>query len=510
MKKYLIKKEDSIFIIVGLFFGFAINLFHLTNTLFNHDNLICASSGIGTTYPLGRWFLGFIGDEITKHGFNNNISYFYGYISIIIMCLVAYLLVKFFKIENTIIKYSILFLFITYPVFNGTMFYMFTMPWYMLAVSMSTLSAIIFFEAKKKYACVLSIILFVLSIAIYQAYIPYTITLYLIKLFFDTLDTEEFKLSIFFKKCFEIGMIFIISIVLYALLNNLILNLNGISLTDYQGANGMLELSLVGILNGVKNAYSNFFVSILRGTHNINEQLLTRVSTFVLIVLFIVLLTKDIIKMKKEKVSAFMLLLILFPLAVNFIYVMCGEQSNIYLLMKLGTIFIYMLPLIYIDRRIEQKILINGKVLLPICGVILFYNCYMAMYNQQAVYYANEQAKSFFNILYSRILSIDDYNYDYPIVITGDFDSRLCSNNYVKDNNGYTKMYDGVYESYIHTYSRTAVLRMLIGTSNDIIDYHYVDMSEIKNTKEFKEMGIYPEKNSIDVINEKIVIKTSE
>ena len=154
--------------------------------------------------------------------------------------------------KNDFNKILIGLILVLFPTITYTLTFMFTIHYYLLALLMSV-GSVYFSQRPKKFFGILSIGLLVLSLAIYQAYISITATVFIIILIKETLNNKETKEIIL--TTLKFFCILVISLVLYAISTKVMTQIYGLKLSDYQGFSTMRTYTIIGILSGALRTY---------------------------------------------------------------------------------------------------------------------------------------------------------------------------------------------------------------------------------------------------------------
>lgn len=203
----------SSFILGGL-----AHLFTLTNVLQNYDNIAIVPGGYGTGLTSGRWLLTVLGNFIKKIWGNYNLPFFNGLLTIFLLCISACLIVEILDLES--ISMCIVWggIFLCFPTVTSTLFFMYTAPYYALAVLFVIAS--VWFTVNYKYGFLLAAVLGAFSLGIYQAYFPMMITLFVTVLLQKILSNDSQL-----KDIFRIGLLYLLTLFLSLLLYFLFLNI---------------------------------------------------------------------------------------------------------------------------------------------------------------------------------------------------------------------------------------------------------------------------------------------
>lgn len=153
----------------------AIHLFSLVNVLHNYDDITVQPEGYGTGVTSGRWVLTLLGELVKKVWGNYNLPYFNGTLLILFLAMAAGILFSVFQMKSWKAGLMSGLLFMASPATVSIMFFKFCAGYYGLAVLLSVLAP--WFMEKWKYGIFPAAVCIAVSLGIYQAYLPLTISL---------------------------------------------------------------------------------------------------------------------------------------------------------------------------------------------------------------------------------------------------------------------------------------------------------------------------------------------
>lgn len=470
--------------------------------------------GVGKTLPLGRWMLEvFARLEVLLYGDGHySLPTFNDFLAIVFIAITACLLIYMLDIEKEYYCGIIGALMVCFPVVTSMFGYMFTIHFYMLALMLGVAGVVCVCKENRNWIWCAGVLMMTASAGIYQAFIPTIITagvLYLIKY---VIDTSELKLC--YIRVVRVFGSFISFILIYFVVNRVVLNVSGVSLSEYKGINVMGKGSLSEYALRVLHAYKDFFLPLPYASYN---MYLGRIDTvYKIVILFtlflsIMLLVK-VFKMDRMKAVLLFILMLLIPLCSNFIVVMVN-RAEIHSLMVYGGIF----PFIYVIWLTEQvrseeyaiatkrlNSFIEYSLMVLMGMLILLYSrvdnkCYLK------ATYAQQEAISYFTMLVTHIKSTDGYMAAYPVTFVdadSKSDSTITLSDYgMMDNLQYVP-YGLDTNGYINCYSWVNFMKQWTGYNPSIVDSRaYETLDEVKA------MPHYPDDGAIRVIDETVVVK---
>ena len=455
----------------SMLLGLLAHVFVMINVLVNHDNITCTPTGVGRGVVLGRWFLEILGRVVATVWGDYNISFFNGMLVLFFISISSCLIISLFDIKDNVLAILWGGIFICFPSVTTAMIFMFTAPYYAIAIFLAVFSVYVFYHYK--YGSVFSAILLSLSFGIYQAFFPIAITLFLLKMIYDKITKEiniVTSIKIGIKSCLTlIGGLF-----LYFALMKLCLFMFNESLLTYKGVDQMGKIDIKELPSQIILIY-NLFFKIPFDQITVYSIALTKIIKYSLLFLggYSIISFVNIIKRKEIKDILYIIFLsILFPCAVLAIVVM-SPNGGWETLMIYPTVFIYLVPilLLYIDensvktRDILKKINVLAMVIL--CLVNINY-IWQSNGNYESLFYMNTQQRSYFTTLITQVKCTEGYSAEYPWAFVGDTISDSSVYNVWTDT---VFRYDGNMKSLINAYARNRFILLETG-------YNIVEVSE--------------------------------
>jgi len=493
----------------------------LTNLLPGNDETMFYFN-LGGTRSFGRWGLYALQMDlpfldtsiIARYG----MPWVKGSISIILLAIVACLIVYLFEIQKNILCILTGAIIVTYPSVAATFSYMFTSSSYFIGLLLGCLAVCIakrIWNGKITLKCVwgggLASCILMLSLSIYQAYFCVAIGLFVSDLILQCLR-KNVKFASVFKCCFFYLAVIILGLVFYYISIQIMLAYFWPTLSSYQGigdlATGGIGNMIKVVFFGTERAYKSFFdVPFL-----ISETLKIR-RIFYLVIGVTALIQVAVLAWeggiyKSIKAGLLIVLLSIYPLAVNSVYLM--GSTGVSSLMMYCTAVPLLLELVFLQRVVEETVLaqkIHIKKLIYsfpiICVIFLSYQHYLISnecYNRQ--YFTYEQTYGYMNRVAYAIQSCEGYNSDTPVMLSGKIEKEVTMPEFDKLN-----YITGIFgeSDLINGYSREEFIRRYCGLPIKKADEELRD--QVVASSEFVEMPIYPDKNSVKIINGCLVVK---
>jgi Glucosyl transferase GtrII len=493
----------------SIFWGILSYIYLFTNNLNIFDNIAATPWGYGTGTSSGRWFLQEFGNFIGDIWGNYNIPLFIGLFSILILAITSCIIIKIFEIKNKWNCILIGGITVVFPSIASTMLFSFTVGYYSLAILFAVLGVFLIYRFKI-VGYILGIFLFSFSLGIYQAYYPLISSIYMIILIKMCIN-EKFE----FKDVILTGVKFLSSLllgyVLYRLFLDYFLHVSNISLSAYEGINEMGKIDIYLLPKQIKEIYKILIKMPLSNYCTINGTKIIRYSfLFIYIISFInffILIKNNFQKKKFSLIALLGVLILLFPISINSILILV-PNGRVYTLMQMAFVCIFYLVIVLDDYNLEVKFYPNiNKILNSLLAIIILVSIlnysWQSNVNYKAVYYENRVLENYYETLYTRIKSIDNYKQDMKIYFVG----TLISDKTIKYRWGDLPYRYGGNSSSINTYSysRYSTISNYLG-----YDYEEIDTNNeiyIKNKELIESMDMYPNSDSIKIIDNNVFVR---
>lgn len=491
--------------------AFVIGVFSQGMGLFNkfsaHDDPM--NYWVGATYTSGRWMLDIL--EVLERKFYGDGHYslpvFNGFISILFIAVSACFIIKLLDINNKFLCMFVSGIMVCFPVITSIFGYMFTLHFYMLALLLGVTGAYFICTFKKWYFWILGVILVTLSVGIYQAFIPVTVSVILFYLINHVMKYDDVKLNI--KKILFSISACISFMILYFGVNKLYLLLKDAALSDYKSIDTMGKLTFGEILFRIIDAYKEFFVPTSYENYYMYPGTVLYIYVCILTITIILCVVNYLRLFKKNKINAiiFMVLVTVIPLSVNFIFVMTGREEvhslMVYSQLMPFIFFVWIVEHTLFDKKILTKTLSCVTVFFMIALILMYCRVDNKCYLQAT--YAQQEAISYCNTLVTQIKSAEGYKDELPVAFINagklndlslqpGYNTALGEIDYFPYNMNATQ--------YLNDYSWLAFMRQWTGYTPRI-----VDESSFTELKEVKDMPSYPDDGSIMIINDTVVVK---
>lgn len=492
--------------ISAIVFGLIAHMYMFTNKLPNFDDLI-GIDGFGATFRNGRWFLWVVGATAYHLDLVFSLPWINGLITLLLIGISAGIIADLLNLESRTANVLLGAALVVFPSWTGTFFYMFTAPYYALAVLMAVIS--VWLTANYKWGIAPSAFILACSLGIYQSYLPFTATLYVVLLFLMLFDNKCDYICIL-KRSIWYLLALISGIILYFIFMKLSLFLTGQELRAYKGISSMGQFELSRIPEIIKTIGINFFGIFLNNNMEISYNYITKAMYFVLLVMSAVLIIKLFVSLLKEKAALkaieTVVLSLAYVIAINSIYIMC--EDGIYSLMYYSYVFIILFPMVLLDRSLKKSqtrfvtAAEYGIMFAVFIGILSY--CHFANGQYISMQLSLEQASSYYTTMITQIKSIEGYRDDMKVVLSGtDIEDETLYHNEVMS----TFSMSGRDDALADAYSRQNFILHYCGFQAETADESILSK---QSQLMLEEMPVYPDDGSIRILDNAVVVKLSE
>ena len=494
--------------------GVAAHAFGLVNVIHNYDDILQQPRGYGAGITSGRWLLEILGDfNDTLVQLNYNLPTMNGLGLLLLIALSTAILVNFLEIKNPVSAILTGCLMATFPTVCATMVFRFTAPYYGVSLLLSVLAAWVI--GKGKFGWLLSAVCLCLSMGIYQAYPPFTISLLVLALMRDSLKKDAQLVPLIRR-----GVLYCVSLALGVVLYFVFLKISqavyavdtSVALDNYQGIDTMGQISLAELPGLIKQAWVSAVFFPLKDYCSLASVRPLKVLWLLLIFVILLQVVYTLLRMKTKPVmAAFCCLMgLLFPLAVNFIVVMAPE-GIIYTIMVYSFVLIGIAPLVLLECLPKEPdgkhSFFTGLLGVLLAGIIL-YNGYYTNVNYTALYYSNRQVENFANSLMIQVRMTEGYTPEKKWVFVGELDRFVMWDLWYE-----VPYYGGVAGSTAHglfnaTYSRDFWFSAYLG--NSPLNASAEEQRIMTQDPRVAQMPCWPAEGCIQVIDDYVIVKFQE
>ncbi len=474
----------------ALLAGLAAHGYAFFNKLVNHDE-IESLFGKGATITSGRWGL-----ELVKNLFPDwSMPWIYGLVSLLLMAAAACMMLWMLEIRGRGWQMLLASLVVTFPAMTGNFCFMFTSAPYAWAFFLAVFSAALFCRHGRKYI-VPSLVLLVLALGIYQAYIAVTASLFLLCMIRDALDAKRSVREIILDGVEALALM-AAAIAVYYAVTLLVFALTGAEFNSYvtENVNGRVSL-----LRRIRMAYDNFFyIFSFRNFRVISSE---RSRWLHIVLAALTLLWMAVIILRRHRPLHTVLLLVLtalLPLSICCMFLIMSGDS-IHTLAMYSFVVLYFLTALSVERLGGAH---GGRVGVAagmILAVIMMSNVYFANMVYLKMQLQFENASAFYTVLTSRLTRAEGFDAGTRLAFVGEQHTMLHSFPELD-----TDLLQGPSRDLVNIYSRENFLRYYLGFEIPFASEE--ECAALADNPEVKAMAVYPYDGSVQKIGEIMVVK---
>ena len=463
----------------------------------------------GDTITSGRWMLHVLGEaEILLFGDGHfSLPLVNGLFSLLCIAASAGLLAFGLNIRSRGISFLLGGVMAVFPFVTALFSFMFTAHYYMLAMLMITLSGLLIGGRHPWWAKTLGILLGGCSVGIYQAFFPLLLTT-VVLCDLSEMKGEEGRIADIWKTL--VAQMLCIGGVMgtYLAGSSFFLNYYHLELSPYMGLNEAGSLPVGTYLARAGRAYAEFFCPTTNVTWDMFPVHIKYIRWLILLLEGILGIRMILQTWRINRGYALiqLLLLALFPLGCNFIFVLSKEVHG---LMTYGQIAQFTLLTLLADRVVFQRAALT-RLVAWVSAMMMGLSCVMYIRYDNQCYlktgFQQQEAISWTNALIARIKSTKGYRDEYQIAWIGR-DRMWDQSLYNIDELDFLHLsgYEMDLQGYLNNWTWMEFMARWCGFSSET-----ANAEEFKNLPEVQAMPCYPEDGSIQVIGETVVVKFGE
>ncbi len=441
-------RQDRLPFLSAVTVGMLAHGYAFANKLVNHDE-IESLFGKGATVTSGRWGL-----ELVKALFPDwSMPWLYGLLSLVMMAAAICLMLDYLELKSPALRLLSAALVISFPTLTGIFCFMFTSSAYAWAFLLAVLSAAVF-RPDSGARMVLSLVLLVLALGIYQAFIAVTASLFLLRMLRDAMDAERPVRDSVLDGVRALALM-AASVAVYYAVTQLVFRVTGAAFNDYVTEN---VTGGTGLARRVRMAYDAFFyIFSFRNFYLIP----TEFSRYLHIVLCALLLLGmgALAAERRSPLHAALLLVLtlLLPLCICCMLLIMSQQS-IHTLVLYSFTAVYLLCALVIERfsgrvgRTAGALLSLGLALVVAVNVGFANMCYLKLQLQY------ENAYAFYTALSAQIVQTEGFDESCRLAFVGRQDNLLHEFPELD-----TELLQGPSRDLVNIYSRENFLRYYLG-----------------------------------------------
>ncbi len=509
--------KDKSFIVIMLS-GFAWGIFAHGMGLFNkysyHDDAAWFN-GVGETYGLGRWFLGFSGKIVPKLFDSRNYStpVYCGLLTIAAICVIIYLISLKLKIRSPFILVALSGVLVCFPAVTNIFGYAFTAPYYYIGALLGVAGGYLYYRYKNIPSFIACTLLMSLSVGLYQSNIAINLMTLLLFMLAEVYPAEM-KWKDYFILAAKNAAICVLFMAEYFIFNAIALRVTNVQMYDYKGVNSFGKTSVSGYIFRVFTAYKRFLkpadfinyngvsANMFPGGIRYDHMILVALS----VVLIILLLRR---KKSRAKITQLALIFAISPLFSYVIYIMVAEEDA-HGGMGFGEAFMFFVAAFVIERLRDSESVVSDRIGVPVlirriaAAFMLIIAFMLARFSNVCYLKAEimqEEAINYYNTLIARIQMTEGYTADTPVAF---IEPRKKDDSMLKAGSLFEPIYLPPYQgnSIINDFAWEETMQLWCGFSPEA--------GSVPDSADIGEMPCYPDAGSVKMINGTVVVKFSD
>lgn len=496
----------------ALLFGLFAHGMGLWNKLSWHDDII-SLFWEGSTISSGRWMLHVLGwlEKLIFEDGHFSLPVINGLFALLCIGASAGLLVHLFKIRKKSLCVGLGCVMAAFPSMTGLFGYMFTAHYYMLAMGMMVVCGCMVCSENRKWLKVPAVLLGGCSMSIYQAYFPMLLSILLLYDLRCLAEREE-KISDFLRRAVLQALCVLGVAAFYFAMNRWFLHKYGLQTNAYMGMDQMSSTPVQVYLSRAGAAWLEFFRPARYTASDMYPMRAYYAYLFMLAGDLLLGLWQGVRLWRKSRGKAllFFLLLLLFPLCNQFIFVMAEYVHGLmaFSVVMQVVLFVWLTdraafqptnPLKLPEHAFRRGISGAAAVVLGLTGALYarFDNqCYLKAIFQQ------QQAISFFTALSAQIKAVPGFKDETPVVfLNGENISDRTLYHISELDFIHLDPYGETLQGYVNSYGWRAFMERWCGFGPV-----WADPADYAELPEVKAMPHYPDDGSIRKWGEVILV----
>ena len=473
-------------LLTALLVGLAAHGFAFANKLVCADEAAALFSK-GVDLGSGRWLLG-----VTSLLFPDvSMPWLYGLLSLCFYAAAACLTIYLFEIKNPFLQGLLAAMFVCLPATTSLYCYFFTAVPYVLALVLA-IASVCFGRREGRLPFALSVLLLLLSLGIYQAYLAVAASYYLLLMIRMLLRGEEET-----KRVLRFGLralgILALALLLYYAINVLALRLSGRVPVEYSE-------SEYGYFHRFLLAYNALVKAICKGYFGLVPRPLSRVVHLLGAAGILLALVRWFMKNRDIKRALLLALCFaLLPLSMNCLF-LAANVTVIHAITLYSFVCVYVLAVIVVEAlegkaaSLGRDALIVGLALVVLVNVTFSNEVYLKLYLEY------ENAFATWTEIITQIKLTEGFDEDTRIALVGKGTEHLYQPNAID-----TGDLLGPTDDLVNIYTRDALLRHYLGFDADFLSRE--DAWLLSLDERVVQMPVYPYAGSVQKIDDVIVVK---
>lgn len=464
--------------------------FAFANKLLNSDEL-SSLFGKGMTVASGRWGL-----ELSRFLFPNvSTPWIFGLVSLLLLSAAACLLLRIFQIRSPLLRCVLAAVVTVFPAQTATFTYMFTAPSFALAFLLAVAS-VWFTERESRSGWIFGLLLLLLSVSTYQAYIAVVSSFFVLRMLQKLLKGQGSAGEILLYGLKRVGLL-ALCLGLYYISIHIALHFYGGRFENYGVERERSILFRAAV------AYSAFLHTFTRGYFHYVRGLFSQILHALCLGLTAVVCLRWLLRCKDwGKILLFLLCLLLFPLSMYCVYLI-AETGIIHAMVLYSFISVYVFAVLASELPEGDRGTLARRILALCLALVALGNCYYANAFYLKLHLRYENAYALYTGLAAQIRQTPGFDGETKLAVLGSAEEGVY---------GIEEMEDldliGKAEDLSSAYTREQLIRRYVG-----FDVPFADEEEkaaLRRDPRVRAMPAYPAYGSVSLIDGYLVVKFSD
>ncbi len=474
----------------ALIAGLLAHGFAFSNKLLNADEL-SSLFGKGMTVASGRWGL-----ELSKYLIPNvSTPWIFGLLSLLLLSLSACLIVGIFRIRSPLLAAVLSALITVFPAETATFSFMFTAPSYALAFFLAV-AAVWASQREDLKGWLGALVLLLLAISIYQAYIAIAAGFFVLLMLQKLLQGEGSAKEVFFFGLKRFALL-VCTLLLYLPSIYIALHFYGGRFENYgvEQQRSLLFRALV--------AYSAFLHTFTRGYFGYVRGAFSQLLHALALGLTGFVCVRWLIRCRDwGKRLLFLLCLFLFPLSLYCIYLI-AETGIIHAMVLYSFITVYVFALVAAEQLQGKAAPLLRQLLAMILALVAAGNIFYANAFYLKLHLRYENSYALYTGVAAQVRQTPGFDESTKLALLGRAESGVYEIPELKELG-----LIGAADDLTNAYTREYFLRRYVG-----FDVPFADEAEqyaLSQDPRVREMPVYPAYGSVQMIDDYLVIRLGD
>lgn len=472
----------------------------------NHGFLLSQQKAVA----VGRWLRAALGWAVSKvfGGKNLSLPLVYGAASLLLIALSAHVLIRLFDIRRKPLRVALCAMMAVFPVVTSTLGYMFTAPYYFLALLLAVLAAYIAAGRPRWDGFIAAALCLCGCLGLYQAYFPVGVSLMVICLILELAEGRHAT----FGRALLRGAWFLgvcaCALALYYAVWKLAMGALGLAASDYQGVSAIGESGLSAYVKAIRRTYHRFFLSFARADEDLYPMRIAWAQWLVIGLSAASALALVVRRFRQDKLQGLLMAVLIaaLPLCFNLIYVITASAPGawVHTLMLYGQCMLYVFLIAALESLLgDGKRLAAAAYRLGVAALALMVclNVYFANSCYMKAEVMLQQTISQLTVLVAKIKTTEGYRDDMPVCVA--FKGRRDASN--AKNEAFEDLLIMPFAELSPHHNRRNLedyLKRWCG-----FEPVMVDPADFGHVEEIAAMPDYPDDGGVKIIDDTVVVK---